>query len=238
MTIALVGAGSKAIVTTRHRIDVAYPIRLKGMSWEEGKLLIQHECEKKEVSLNDEQIRKLFDRTGGLPLAIVWTIAKISFGSSIDTVLAKLGSSKGDIARFCFDESIEAIKGKDPYKLLLALALFKNNTSREELGYIAGLEKDEFSRDDGLAELQILSLVNKEHERFRLLPLTREYIEQDFENNREFIAESVCRIIKHYAEKDYEPCYGICWICFHYLKKYQHYIFHLLLTKLLIHHHL
>lgn len=40
-------APSKAIITTRHRIDVAYPVRLLGMKWEESKTLIEQECLKK-----------------------------------------------------------------------------------------------------------------------------------------------------------------------------------------------
>jgi len=40
-------APTKAIVTTRHRIDVAYPVRLVGMSWEEAQSLIELESKKK-----------------------------------------------------------------------------------------------------------------------------------------------------------------------------------------------
>lgn len=42
-------APTKAIVTTRHRIDVAYPVRLVGMPWEDAQALIEQECEKKGV---------------------------------------------------------------------------------------------------------------------------------------------------------------------------------------------
>lgn len=141
----LMPAPTKAIVTTRHRINVAYPVQLWGMPWEDAEKLIEQECRRKEVTLTDEQKRKLYDRTGGVPLAIVWTVAKISFGSSVDTILARLGNRTDDIARFCFEETIERIKNRDAYKLLLALALFKGDANREELGYVAGFSEDKLS---------------------------------------------------------------------------------------------
>ncbi|PSB54109.1 hypothetical protein C7B67_00100 [filamentous cyanobacterium Phorm 6] len=192
----LLPAPTKAIVTTRHRIDVAYPVRLRGMPWEDAERLIEQESHKKEVSISNENKRKIYDRTGGVPLAIVWTIAKIGFGASVDNVLARLGSRKGDIARFCFEETVEKIKDKDAYKVLLALALCKGNANREALGEIAGFGEDEVSRDEGLEYLQILSLVNKEGNNFSLLPLTKEYAIQELEICGEFIASAVSRLIK------------------------------------------
>jgi tetratricopeptide (TPR) repeat protein len=159
-------APAKAIVTTRHRIDVAYPVRLVGMSWEEARGLIALECEKKGVVLTKEEMRKLYDRTGGVPLALIWGIAQMGYGHSADEVLRRLGSPRGNIARFCFDSVTERIKSKSAYELLLALAA---------LGYVAGLGEDRLSHDEGLVELEKLSLVNKKDGRFSLLPLTKAY---------------------------------------------------------------
>ena len=222
--ITEIPAPTKVIVTTRHRIDVAYPIRLRGMPMEDGQLLIEQECEKKEVFLNDEQKRKLYERTGGVPLAIVWTIGRIGFGSRIDTVLAKLGNRKGDIARFCYEESIEGIKNKDSFKLLLALALCKGNASREELGIIAGFKKDELSRDDGLEELQILSLVNKDKDEFSILPLTKDYVNQELEILGGSLGQYIYRLIDFKVQESYDYYgYGICIGC-DYLSKYKKYL--------------
>jgi hypothetical protein len=78
-----------------------------------------------------------------------------------------------DIAKFCFEGAVERIKGKPAYKLLLALSLFATDASREALGYVADLP--ELDRDEGLVELEKLSLVNKQGGRFQLLPLTQAY---------------------------------------------------------------
>ena len=77
-------APTKAIVTTRPRIDVAYPVRLVGMPWTDAQRLIEQEGEKKGVSLTAAESRRLFDRTGGVPLAIVWSVGLMGLGHGIE----------------------------------------------------------------------------------------------------------------------------------------------------------
>ncbi len=166
-------APTKAIVTTRHRIDVAYPVRLVGMPWEDAHALIEQECVKKGVTLNEDEARRLYHRTGGVPLAIVWSIAQMGFGYSVESMLTRLGQPASDIARFCFEEALECIQAKPAYKLLMALSLFATDASRDALGYITDLP--ELDRDEGLVELEKLSVVNKAGTRFSILPMTRQF---------------------------------------------------------------
>ncbi|MEP7189486.1 MAG: tetratricopeptide repeat protein, partial [Roseiflexaceae bacterium] len=166
---------TKVIVTTRHRIDIAYTIRLNGMPAPDAQALMLVEAARKNVELPAEITGDLYRRTGGLPLAIVWSIGLISLGHSIDSVLRRLGSGHSDIARFCFAESVARIRERDAYRLLLALALFESHVSRAMLGEVAGLGTDVIGRDDGLAELLQLSLIEQKGERFFLLPLTQSY---------------------------------------------------------------
>ncbi len=184
---------TKAIVTTRHRIDVAYPVRLVGLSEAEALALIRSECEQKEVGLDEEDAKKLFNRTGGLPLAINWSIGLMGYGHTVDSVLARLGSAKSDVIKFSFQASVETIKDHDAYQLLLALSLFAKDATREALGFVAGFEQDEISRDDGLVMLEKLSLVNKAANRFSLLPLTKTYASAELEKNSESKADLLKR---------------------------------------------
>lgn len=169
-------APTKAMVTTRHRLDVAYPVRLTGMPEKDGLALIAQEREKKSVTLTGEQARRLYDRTGGVPLALVWSIAQMGAGHNAETILARLGQPSEDISQFCFKAAIDLIYGTTAYKLLLALSLFSVDASRESLSYVVGLGKDIVSRDKELATLERLSLINKRGERFGLLPLTKGYV--------------------------------------------------------------
>ncbi|MGD2181985.1 NB-ARC domain-containing protein [Lusitaniella coriacea] len=166
---------TKCIVTTRHRIDVADPIRLSAMPRKDALSLIQQECSKKSVQLDNSQIELLYKRTAGVPLAVVWSIAQISYhGSGVDKVLKRLGDARGDIARFCFENAIQHIQDKPAYKILATLALSPTPMNRNVAGVIADLS--ELDQDEGLVILERLSLINKKGSQFSLLPLVQEYI--------------------------------------------------------------
>ena len=182
-------APTKAIVTTRHRIDVAYPVRLAGMPSEDAQALIDLESAKKGVALTKDQSDKLFERTGGVPLAIVWCIGQMGYGYGIDAVLDRLGVPSSDIAAFCFTGSMEFVRGKPAHKLLMALSLFVTDGSRDALSFITKLPI--LDLDDGLVELEKLSLINKRENRFSFLPLTKSFAEGELDAHPEF--EKVAR---------------------------------------------
>ncbi|CAG0983937.1 hypothetical protein ANRL4_02049 [Anaerolineae bacterium] len=166
-------APTKCIVTTRHRIDVAYPVRLQALPRKDALNLTVQECEKKGVAFKADEADWLYHHTGGVPLALVWSIAQMGFGTNIETVLRRIGDAEGDIARYCFQNALELIRGKPAHVLLLALAIFTRNASRVMLGRIAGLSTAD--RDEGLGQLERLSLINKHADRFSFLPLTRTF---------------------------------------------------------------
>lgn len=178
-----VPAPTKIIVTTRHRIDVAYPIRLMGMNLSEAEEFLRDECRRKGVALTESQANKLIKRTGGIPLAIVWSIAQISFGHNPENVLDRLGWKKSDVARFCFEGVIEQIRGQPAYRLLMALAYLDNDIDRYTLGRVASLP--DLDRDEGLVMLEKLSLVNKREDTFYALPLTLAYSKDELQDHPE-----------------------------------------------------
>jgi len=191
-------APTKAIVTTRHRIDVAYPVRLTGMPREDGLALIVHECEKKGVVLTEAEAERLYERTGGVPLAMVWIVAQMGYGHDVGTVLRWLGQPSSDIAHFCFEGTIKDISGTDAHKLLMVLALFAADASRDGLGYVAGLGEDVLSRDEGLVTLEKLSLLNRRESRYSLLPLTRSYLEHELVRTPELAQSALDRMLMYY----------------------------------------
>ncbi len=201
---------TKAIVTTRHRLDIAYPLRLSGMSHEDALTLMELEAFNKHVELSNAAVDALEERTAGLPLAIVWSIGLMSLGYEADSVVRRLTSGQSDIAQFCFAECVVSIRNHKAYRLLLSLALFDSSVSREMLGEVAGLGQDEMGRDDGLAELLQLSLVNKQHNRFSLLPLTRTFALQELNSQpdleailRENWFKVLHELARHYTGPDW-----------------------------------
>ncbi len=117
-----VPAPSKVIVTTRHRLDVAYPVRVMGMSQDDALLLIGDESQQKNVSLTQAEKLQLYQRTGGVPLAIVWSVAQMGLGYGVKSVLTRLGQPNSDIAKFCFETAMERIERKPAATLLLFLS--------------------------------------------------------------------------------------------------------------------
>jgi hypothetical protein len=176
-------APTKAIVTTRHRLDVAYPVRLVGMTEDDADRLIAHECLKKSVPLDKTERHKLYQRTGGVPLAIVWSVAQISHGHTIGTVLKRLGQPNDDLIRFTFEQVMNQIRDSKAYDLLAALALSKTEATRDELGYVAGFESDIASRDEHLVKLEKLSLIQRLSNKFSILPLTRQFMLEDLKQH-------------------------------------------------------
>ncbi len=197
-------APTKAIVTTRHRIDVAYPVRLTGMPQEDGLVLIAEECLKKSVTLTEAEAEKLYNRTGGVPLAIAWSISQMGFGYGVEAVLTRLGQPSSDITRFCFETTMAAIGGTSAHKALMALSLFAIDASREGIGYVADFGPDILTRDEALATLQKLSLADKESDRFYMLPLTRSFANselQHFGTDKDVLIERWIDFFVDFAEK-------------------------------------
>ncbi len=174
---------TKAVVTSRHRVDVSFPIRLTGMPYVDACELINLELHERKLEITPMHIESLYRKTGGIPLAIVWSIGLISLGYEPESVLMRLGSSHDNIAHFCFLETLGHILHTDCYKLLLSLAFFDSSVNRVMIGHVAAFEDDAVGRDDSLAKLVQLSLLNKTSDRFFLLPLTKNFAIGELEKN-------------------------------------------------------
>ncbi|BBD65046.1 hypothetical protein NIES4072_12900 [Nostoc commune NIES-4072] len=73
----------KVIITSREQIALL-PIRLRNLPPDDGLQLIRQQAEEKGISINDEDSKQLYDRTGGIPLAIVYSIGQLSSGYSLN----------------------------------------------------------------------------------------------------------------------------------------------------------
>jgi hypothetical protein len=167
-------APSKAVITTRHRIDVAVPIHLRTLNETTANELIRMECERYSLEMSNDQIGMLFRRTGGLPLAIIRTLGRMAWrGSSVEVEVQHLNDSQNEIYDFCFAKTIALIYRGDAYCLFMSLAIFAADTKRDALGQVAGFGDDPLRRDEGLSDLEVLSLCYKDDDCFGLEPLTR-----------------------------------------------------------------
>jgi tetratricopeptide (TPR) repeat protein len=200
---------TKAIVTSRERLDVADVLTLRGMEEDEARQLMEAEGEARGVHLDAAQQAELYRRTAGLPLPIKLSIARLAAGETWEGVRRWLGDAGSDLVRYCVGGQVDLARRRSPeaYRLLLACSLFDRDAGavREALGTIADLPLRD--RDEGLALLLRLSLVNREPEsdRFWLLPLVQEYARAELER-ADFRDELTERWLAW--ARDFANCYG------------------------------
>jgi tetratricopeptide (TPR) repeat protein len=188
----------KVVVTTRERTLFA-PIRLEQLAEEAALELIEQQAEEKQIKLKTRDAPMLYQRIGGIPAALVYAIGQRADGYSLETIMRNIPNAEGDVARFCFQGSVEPLRGKPPHAMLMALALFPQSPSRPAVNYVSGLESDPTLAEDALSQLQRLSLVREFQERFRMLPLTREYAMAELSKNIVFNQEARERWVDWYV---------------------------------------
>lgn len=165
----------KVVITTRERVLSFSPLRLDQLSQEESLMLIEKEIQEKEAEINGTQALNLYHHIGGIPAALVYAIGQIASGYSVETVLERIPKSDGDVAHFCFESSLEPLRGQPAHHLLMAMAMFPKPPLREALAYTAGLTANQTTLEEALAQLRKLSLIGQHDGRYTMLPLTREY---------------------------------------------------------------
>jgi LuxR family glucitol operon transcriptional activator len=187
----------KVVLTTREQA-LFVPIRLESLPEAEGVCLIHHETQEKGITLSPEEVQALYQKTNGIPAAIVYTIGQLAAGYLLQDVLARVTNAMGDVARFCFESSVQRLRGQPSHQILMTLALFLKPVLREAIAQIALSTSDPISTADGLAKLQQLSLVRQQQGRYSLLPLTREYALAELASEPKFDREMRSRWVNWY----------------------------------------
>jgi hypothetical protein len=180
----------KVIITTRERALLYAPIRLENLPQDDGLQLIQHEAADKDLALDHEQTLAIYQRTGGVPAAMIYAVGQMAAGYSLETMLIHLAEAKGDVARFCFEGSVAPLRGQPAHSLLMAMAMFPTNPLRDAVVHVAGLAADPIGADEGLTQLKRLSLIRQQETQYGMLPLTREYASAELVVHPDFEREA------------------------------------------------
>ncbi|WAL61366.1 AAA family ATPase [Thermocoleostomius sinensis] len=181
----------KAIITTRKQ-GIFLPLHLSVLTKTDALQLIYHETQEKKITLTETNLYKLYERTGGIPIAIHYAVGQIAGGYSADYVLEQLTQANGDLARFCFEHSVALIQGQLAHQLLMSLSLFTQPISREmwielslpeDFSNVSSIENSSGNVvERALVQLQELSLIVLDSNLYSLLPLTREYAIAELKN--------------------------------------------------------
>ncbi|MEL6604463.1 MAG: NB-ARC domain-containing protein [Cyanobacteria bacterium J06614_10] len=152
----------KVILTSRTRFGVGKMIELDYLAAEPGFALIAHQARKKLVSLEFSQIQEIYALSGGLPLAMSYSVGYLSVHRHLP-VLKRSHSNQppSEIAQYCVEASLDQLQHKSAHKLLMAAALFAEKFSIEAAAYVAGLSDTGADISQEFASLYRLSLVNK-----------------------------------------------------------------------------
>jgi LuxR family glucitol operon transcriptional activator len=194
----------KVILTSRVRLGVGTTLSLDCLSVEDGLALIQHYAQEKAVAISPAQAQAIYQQTGGLPLAIAYGVGQVAvYGMFPAQIPAALTQSNSDFMRYCFEESVQRVRGQSAHTLLMALTLFRQSASVEALTWTALMNVDLHSTEthlsqDGLALLHRLSLVEVHSGEYGLHPLTRRYAEAELRMYPSFEQDARSRQVAWY----------------------------------------
>lgn len=189
----------KVIVTTRERQSIS-PIRLTELPEADGLQMIKQRADESGINLSKDEQERLYEITGGVPAAIVYALGQISNGYSMQAVVERTKSASGDVAKFCFESSVDTIRGTFTHEILMSIALFPKEPLRPALAAVSGYASNQNLIEEGLSQLQRLSLVTYKNDRFSLLPLTREYTLSDLSRSLAFERHARERWVEWYLQ--------------------------------------
>ncbi|HLZ58802.1 MAG TPA: NB-ARC domain-containing protein [Ktedonosporobacter sp.] len=160
--------GVKVLITTRERAEVAFaPLVLSPLAQQDALDLIEKKACEQELQVSTEFALALYNRVGGIPLALISAIHQVADGistmgksleESMKQVLDSAALAEGDISQFCFSNVVATLgKQSAMHHLFMTTALFVDPPLRDALIAIAG---DIYVADAGLTRLHRLYLVN------------------------------------------------------------------------------
>lgn len=173
----------KAVVTRRDYMAFDITIALDSLSPKNAKALIAHQLQEKGISLNTKDQQQLYEKIGGIPGAILYRIAQLVGGYTLDDLLAPLNLDTSDaLTCYCFERSVMPLRGTSVHRLLMAAAIFPKPMLDIALLTVAAV-----TQTDELAQLQRLSMLTQMPDgRYAMLPLTRSYALRELQQNPEF----------------------------------------------------
>ncbi len=187
---------TKILITTRHQLGAAEKIiDLKEFSLTEYTEFVSNLVTEKfpiKDKIGADTIRKLYDFTGGLPLATEFILGQISDQHSLQKILKKIKeneNSKNDILEFSYNESFSLLKD-DERKVLFAISLL-DIPNINNIWLLTGL--DEFDIEDIISKLKKLSFINENFEQaktiFSILPLTKIFLMKKLDEDQALSTE-------------------------------------------------
>lgn len=195
----------KVILTSRTRFGVGQTIALDYLSTEPGFALITHQARKKQVSLDFSQIQEIYQISGGLPLAMTYSVGYLSVHQQLPMLKgSRINQPPSDIVQYCVAASLEQIQEQSTYQLLMAATLFPEKFSAEAAAYVTGIPQEPTEDTDGtggFSNLYRLSLVNKlDATYYSMHAFTQDFLRAKLDNDLPFKQAAQKRWVNWYVE--------------------------------------
>ena len=190
----------QSIITTREKVLLFTPISLRSLSEQDSIQLIQQQAQIKQIKLTEEQSQKIYQRFGGIPLALIYLVGKLAGKYSLKKLLDSSVLLPEDVASFCFEVSVKPLRNKPAHSLLMSMAIFRTKAEWKALAKVAGLQTEPLVMEQGLEKLKQLSLVYQEDDKYKILPITREYALSELVKFPTFEQQARERWIEYYIE--------------------------------------
>jgi tetratricopeptide (TPR) repeat protein len=133
------------------------------------------------IDYSDELAVKIYDKFGGVPIALVCAVGQLAMGYELKTVLGEKAGIVLDrnlpeeIAQFCFKSSVDQLE-KPSYQILLALSIFTDFASKRAILSVAGVA----DHDRYFVELTRRSLIVKNDlNRYSLISIVSNYMNSE-----------------------------------------------------------
>lgn len=192
----------KIILTSR--IPFAQPnscsISLTHLQPQPGAELIEDLAKKFQRILSQNQIKSIYKRTGGLPLAITYLIAQIiTTGVPDDLIPMVVDNTPDNLLKFCFADLVKSLSSTPAYQYLLIAALFAQFASTKAISYInQSTEEITSSHLQHLSNLYLL--LPQKTKQYSLHSLTQEYLQLELNQQPDYEMKIRDRQVQWYLQ--------------------------------------
>ena len=108
-----------------------------------------------------------------------------------------------DIVHFVFRDSLDLLRGKSAYKLLMSMGMFLSSPTKDALVKVAGFQSY-FDVENDIVELIMLAFIyekkDQQNLRYEILPLTRQFVLDELMNNKKFKEQAQKRLVSWYVK--------------------------------------
>lgn len=197
--LANLPVGTKAIITTKSKMEGFSSVNLKELSIDRSLQLINQKIKYKKVHLTEQDKKDIIENANGIPIAISYAVgrekAKDS-GYKVSKFIAPKKISSEKLVRLSFGHSMSLLKERPAFEILLALVIFQDAPCKEALLYVAQLENENVSQE--LSLLEQLSFIQEREGSYHILATTREYVLKELAKYPDIEAEARQRWIRWY----------------------------------------